>query len=425
MGLNAAVAGTVILVGKLWDGVNDPLVGMISDRLHTRWGRRRPFLLFGALPFGFTFFLIFYSPPIKSTLGLALYYGSTYLLFDTLYTIINVPYAALTPELTEDYDERSSLAGWRMGVSILASLVTATAFKLLAEQVFGPWLGNIRLGYALVAAVWGFMLALPPILLFFVIQEPEHVPVSGGLQLWETFREVFQNRPFRLAATIYLLTFTTVDVVLSVVVWFLLYNVAVDPGFDTVILGAIMTIALVTTPLVVKLTQKFGKREVYIVMMIFWGLVMVCISLVPAGGQYVLLIIALLSGLGYGAAGIVPWAIVADVVEVDELHTGKRREGAYAGYLVLFRKLTSALAAFFVGITLSYTGFVAGTNGEAELFEQPASALLAIRLLMGALPMVMLSAAIWVAWQYPLTREAHEAIRRELARRRAEATTAD
>ncbi|MEJ2749309.1 MAG: MFS transporter, partial [Anaerolineae bacterium] len=101
VGIGPGLAGTVVLVGKIWDSINDPLVGMVSDRLQTRWGRRRPFLLFGAVPFGLAFFFLFYVPPFHSGLSLAIYFGAMFLLFDTIYTIVNVPYSALTPELSE------------------------------------------------------------------------------------------------------------------------------------------------------------------------------------------------------------------------------------------------------------------------------------------------------------------------------------
>ena len=104
VGLNAGLAGAIWLVGRLWDAVNDPLVGSISDRLHSRWWRRRPFLLIGSIPFAFTFFLMFVVPPFESRSALVLYYAVVFLLYDTLYTLVNVPYLALVPELTQEYD---------------------------------------------------------------------------------------------------------------------------------------------------------------------------------------------------------------------------------------------------------------------------------------------------------------------------------
>ncbi|MFQ5436771.1 MAG: MFS transporter, partial [Anaerolineae bacterium] len=422
VGINPGLAGTIVLVGKVWDSINDPLVGMLSDRLHTRWGRRRPFLLFGAIPFGLLFFFMFLGPPVESRRWLFVYYTAVYFLFDTVYTIVNVPYTALTPELSDDYDERSNLAGWRIGVSIFAALVTGGAFKLLAENVFGGWLGGdataIRAGYALTAGIWGITMAIPLLLLFNHIEEPETQPDPDPIRPWQTFREVFSNRPFRLGAIIYLLSFTTVDIILVVFIRFLIDYVRVSPGFDSLILAVVMGVAFLTMPLVVKMMRRFGKRETYIASMVLMIIVMAIISQVPPGGQNWVLVAALFAGLGFGAANAVPWAIVADVVEEDELKTGKRREGIYAGYLVFFRKMASALAIFIVGQALEVTGFISGTTGS-QFIQQPESALAALRFFVGIAPTIMLILSIIVAWRYPLDRETYESIRRQLVERRA------
>ncbi len=421
VGIDAGLAGWAVLVGKIWDGINDPLIGMVSDHLNTRWGRRRPFLLFGAVPFGLTFFLLFYVPPIESQMGLVVYYSLAFLLFDTLYTLVNVPYTALIPELTEDYDERSNLAGWRMSFSILSALVTGGTFTLLAEDVLGQWLGGgtagIRAGYALTAAIWGITLTFPLLLLFKTIQEPAHTPDTDPFHPIQTFKEVFSNRPFRLGATIYLLSFATVDVVLVVFVRFLVDYVRVEPYFDNLILAVVLGLGFMTMPLVVYLMRRFGKRNTYIASMMFMAVVLVIISLIPPGGQNLVLLAAVFGGLGFGAANAVPWAIVADVVEVDELKSGKRREGVYAGYLVFFRKLVSAVAIFAVGQLLSATGFISSTTGSVYI-EQPAAALQALRFLIGVVPAVMLLLSVVVAWQYPLDKAAYEKILHQLETQR-------
>lgn len=422
VGVGAGLAGTVVLVGRIWDSINDPLVGTLSDRIQTRWGRRRPFLLFGAVPFGLAFFLMFYVPPIHSTTGLAIYYSLVFLLFDTLYTLVNVPYIALTPELTEDFDERSNLAGWRMGSSILAALITGGTFTLLAEDIFGAWLGGgpeaIRHGYALTAAIWGLALTVPLLILFKYIQEPEREPDPDPIRPLQTFRQVFSNRPFRLAATIYLLSFATVDVVLVVFVRFLIDYVRVDPGFDNLLLALVLGLAFLSMPIVVKLMHRFGKRNTYIGSMMFMAVVLIIISQVPPGGQNMMLVAAIFAGLGYGAANAVPWAIVADVVEADELKTGKRREGIYAGYLVFFRKMASAFAIFIVGQLLEASGFVSSTTGSVFVL-QPESALLMLRLLVSVIPAFMLLLSVLVAWRYPLSRERFYAMQEELLVQRA------
>ena len=423
VGMGPGLAGTAVLVGRIWDAVNDPLVGTLSDRMETRWGRRRPFLLFGAIPFGLTFFFLFWVPPLQSDLALVVYYSVVFLLFDTLYTIVNVPYSALTPELTEDYDERSNLAGWRVGVSILAALVTGGLFTLLAEDVFAVWLGGgtdaIRQGYALTAAIWGVSLAVPLLILFKVIEEPDHQPLDDPIRPWQTFREVFGNRPFRLAATIYLLSFATTDIVLTVFIRFLVDYVQVSPGFDNLLLALVLGLAFVTMPLTVKLMRRFGKRNTYIGSMLFMAVVLVLMATVPPGGQNRVLVAAIFAGLGYGAAQAIPWAIVADVIEADELAYGKRREGIFYGYLVFFRKLASAFAVFLVGQVLALTGFISSTTGSVFI-QQPESALIALRVLVGGVPAVMLFLAMIAAWRYPLDREHYEEIRAQLLVQRAQ-----
>lgn len=419
VGVDIGVASVVVAVGKLWDAVNDPLIGILSDRLRTRWGRRRPFLLFTAVPFGVCFFLMFSVPSIDNLLALAAYYGLIYILFDTLYTLINVPYSALAPALTPDYDERSTLAGWRMGVSIFASLVTAAGFKLLAESVFAGWFGgNLAAGYAVSAALWGVTLIIPPLLLFVTIQEPDTAPVTTSANLLRNAREVYANVSFRYAAIIYLASFAAVDVVASVFVWFLVFYVQVDAGFDSIILGVMLTLALLTMPLVVRLMHRFGKRLTYVGCGLVWIVVLILISQAPPGGQSYMLAAAVFAGLGYGAANAVPWAIVADVIEADELATGQRREGVYFGYLVFLRKLTGTGSILLVGLVLEAAGFVASAGGLMTA-AQPAAALLALRWLVSAVPAFCLVIAILTAWRYPLDRQTHLQLRQQLAQRQA------
>jgi GPH family glycoside/pentoside/hexuronide:cation symporter len=426
VGLQAQYAGLVILIGRVWDSINDPMIGMLSDRVNSRWGRRRPFFLYGAVPFGLSFFLLFLVPPIESEFWLIVYYGLVYLLFDTMYTVINVPYTALTPELTEDYDERSSLVGWRIGTAILAGLVAGATFKYLAEEVFGRWFSQytdvstaLQAGYALVAAMAGLTFIIPPLILFAFIRERERDRiVRTPIRPWRTFKEVFSNRPFRIASAVYLLSFTTSDIVVSVFIWFLVFYVRVKPPFDAFIIAVVLGIGFASMPLTVKLMRTYGKRNTYIMSMTLYAIVLIILSQVPPEGQTYVLIAAIFAGVGYGATNVIPWAMVADIVEEDELKSGERREGIYSGYLSFFRKLATAITIFAVTWLLAQTGFRGGTTGGLVYIEQPESALLALRLLVGVIPALMLILSILIIWQYPIDRARHDAIRRELALRR-------
>lgn len=426
VGLNAGLAGAIWLVGRLWDAINDPLVGSLSDRLHSRWGRRRPFLLAGSIPFALTFFLMFVVPPLESRAALVLYYSAVFLLYDTLYTVVNVPYLALVPELAQTYDERSSLTGWRTAFSFLAQLVTAGAFKLLAEHVFAPWLGGgpegIRLGYLMAACLWALSMALPFILLALRIREPDITPVASPISPLGNFRQVFRNQPFRLAALIYLLCFTAGDLILLVFVRYLIDYVQMRPGLDNLVLAVVLATSLVSIPLVLILMRRTDKRTAYLISISFMVVVLVVGAFLPPGGQNLIFVGAVLAGMGFAAMSIIPWAIVADVIEVDELQTGERREGLYTGYLVFLRKLATGILVFVAGQMLSATGFISSNTGSLFI-EQPLAALNAMRFMVTVVPAVALALSLVLAWRFPLDRQTHEAIRRELEARRAQQTT--
>lgn len=424
VGLDAGLAGLVVLVGRLWDSINDPLIGALSDRLRTRWGRRRPFLLFGAAPLGFAFFLMFYVPPFNNAWMLTAYYSLVYLLYDTLFTIVTVPYLSLTPELTDDYDERSNIVGWRVATATVASLVAAGTFKLLAENVFAASFGGgaaaIRLGYGVTAAIWGVMIILPLLLVFAAIREPPRPPrqtIHASFRPWQTFKQVFGNRPFRMAALLNLITFTAYDIILVVIIRYLIDYLRIPPGFDNLLLALALGVSFAATPLVVRLSRRYDKRTAYIISMGFLAAVLLLASQARPGQLWPVVIGAVLAGMGFSALNIIPWAIVADVAEADELETGERREGIFVGYLVFLRKLASAVAVFAVGQALSASGFISSTTGSAFIV-QPQNALNVMRFLVTVIPAIALFIAILIAWRFPLDRQRYEEIRRQLAERR-------
>ncbi|UCC62930.1 MAG: MFS transporter [Anaerolineae bacterium] len=408
--LDPALAGLSILLGKIWDAVNDPLVGALSDRTRSRWGRRRPYILFGAIPFGVTFALLWIVPPIQNQLLLCLYFALMYMLFDTAFTFVGCPYNALTPELTLDHDERTSLLTYRMFVSIVAGLLTAV---LLGEVIFPSFPGDERAAFAAVGVVCGAIFVLPLFLTFFGTRERPEFQAQEALNPLVGLRFVLRNREWRYTLAMSLLSWMPVDIASAVFPYFLVYWVGMTEGDANLVLGVVLASATLFLPLVLLLSQRLEKKTAFIIATASWAVIMLSILLVPKDAVAVAYVIAALTGFGVSSAHLLPTAMSPDVLEVDELMSGKRQEGIYAGFNVFVRKLSTALVLSLVGPVLAWSGYKEGAAVQAP------AALTAIRLLIALVPTLLLVTACVVAWFYPLTRQRHAEILDELARRRA------
>ena len=171
VGLKLANAALVILIGRIWDAVDDPLFGYMTDRTRSRWGRRRRYLLFGAIPFGLIFAMLWFRPPTQNPILLTVYFTIAYILYDTFYTMITMPYFALTPELTQDYDERTSLTMYRMAFSIIGSLIAFIVPLMIIGEMHPANAARVFM----MGVIFGAICAIPPLLAFFgTVEKPEN-----------------------------------------------------------------------------------------------------------------------------------------------------------------------------------------------------------------------------------------------------------
>jgi GPH family glycoside/pentoside/hexuronide:cation symporter len=408
-GLRPDLAGWAVGIGRIWDAVNDPLFGLISDRIRTRWGRRRVLLLFGALPLGISFAMMWLVPP-WGPLALTAYYALAFILFDTVFTAVHVGYNALTPEMTPDYDERSSLNGYRMVFSI-----SGTLGAIILATVLGWYIDDTRVLYGLVGAGLGLASIIPPLIVFRVTRErpaeeqPEPLPVRDALAA------TLSNRPFWLVMGLYLLSWTTASILAAVLVYYANYYLRVPDQANYFVLVA-QGAAILFIPLWVWVARRLDKRRAFILGTLSWIVVLVALFGLQADQVTLAYVLAALAGSGIATAYVIPWSMVPDIIEYDQVSTGQRREGSYYAFASLFQKLATGLAIWALGQVLAFTGYITPESG-APLPEQPAGAVLAIRIAMTLVPIVLLVLAILCAWRYPITRERHRALRDELAAR--------
>ncbi|MEL6909603.1 MAG: MFS transporter [Cyanobacteria bacterium J06598_4] len=509
-GLPAGLAGSILAIGKIGDAINDPIAGILSDRTRTRWGRRIPWMLLGAIPFGIFFFLQWIVPsfsedPTVNNWCLFAYYIVIATLFNLAYTIVNLPYTALTPELTQDYNERTSLNSFRFAFSIggsilslvLAGLITAaypedlkqrfivlglvtTAISVIAlfwctfriqEKGAVPLLGQQGkkiAGFILLAlGIVGLVFAATTIAnysetlvdsaenerLFLVnllkgvayglfgiqfigfgytlifaktethLNSVEAIAAKNlsdnevSVPFKEQIKVAFANKAFRYVIGIYMCSWLGVQMTASILIYYVVAWMGMGEDEFNLVAIAVQGTALVMLFFWKFVSEKIGKKAVYCLGTTVWIIAQAALFLIQPGQITLLYIGAIMAGVGVSVAYLIPWSMIPDVVDLDELNTGKRREGIFYSFMVFTQKLGLALALFLIGVALEWFGFIERLPGEA-IPVQPESALLAIRIAIAPLPTVFLIIGLVLTYLYPITKEVHADIRRQLKERK-------
>jgi GPH family glycoside/pentoside/hexuronide:cation symporter len=353
---------------------------------------------------------MWYRPPTDNQFLLAAYYAIAYFLFDTSYTFVTMPYSALTPELTQDYDERTSLTTFRMAFSIIGSLIAFIVPLMIIGTMRPENTGRVFT----MGIIFGTLCALPLMLTFFGTREKPEYASQAQPSLRESLRAVGKNRPFLFAAGIFLFTWTAADIIQAFLLYFLKYRMNLEAQSD-IILGVIFITALLVLPFWNWASRKTDKRKAYVAGMVFLSVIMVALSFLgPSAGLTLVLIMSVLAGIGVSAIHVLTWAIIPDAVEVDELATGQRHEGIFYSLVSLFKKIASSIAIPLTLLVLDWSGYVSNAA------TQKSSTILAIRVLTGPVPSVLLLGGIVFALFYPLSRAGHAKTRAEIAARSKE-----
>ncbi len=415
-GIPPGLAGSILLISKIWDAVNDPIVGVLTDKTQSRrWGRRLPWLFYGAIPFGFSAFLLWIVPRFgggtPNLWALFWYYVIVGAISQAFYTVVNLPYTAMTPELTQDYDERTQLNSFRfafsIGGSILSLLLVQVIFIVIPEE-------QRELQYLVLAAIASVISTLALYWCVFGVRkralafEAKRIQANQDTEipLFQQFKIAFSNVPFLYVIGIYLCSWLAVQITASIIPYFVVNCMGLRQADFATVMIAVQGTALLMLFVWSQVSKRLGKKVVYFMGMGLWIIAQIGLFLLRPGQVGLMYALAVMAGFGVSTAYLVPWSMIPDIIELDELKTGQRREGVFYGFMVLLQKFGLALGLFLVGLSLQSAGFLKAGPGEA-LPVQPDSALQAIRMAIGPLPTLSLLCGIVLAYFYPITREVH------------------
>ncbi len=410
-GLGPFAAGALFFVARGWDAVSDPLMGWLIDRTRSRFGRLRPWLLYGALPFGLSFAMLWTVPPLGET-GILLYMLAAVVLFSSSSTMISIPHVALTSELSRDYDERTTLSSYRFGFGIAAGLIGGLLFAHLTTAFCADpaqcLQAEERRGYMIAGLSLSLALVLPTLLCFAGVREQPRAITQPALRaLPERLAGLLRLPAFRIVAGIQICSLLAAQMTAAVLPFYLSFWMQREDLFATLfplVQGSTFLFLLLWN----YLSRRYGKQLVYTLGMLSWLPVQAGLFLLQPQQANLGLALGALAGAGLAAAYLIPWSMLADVVDLDELQRGERREGSCYGLAIFLQKLGIGLGIFLMGALLAWQGF----DETAQL--QPQSALLAIRWLIGPVPAMLLLVGILLAWRYPLNRRRHAAVLAEL-----------
>ena len=399
LGLGFFAVGVVLLLARLWDVVTDPLIGSLSDRLTTRFGRRRPWLLAGAPLVMVSAAFLFLPGPGASSGGLlawtmALYLGATMIL---------LPYTAWGAELSSDYDERSRIAGWREGLVVVGTLLAAGL----------PAVVGAERAAALEVIAWSLWIVLPVCLIIAVRFVPDGRPGPQRRLAWlQGLRVVWRNGPFRRLIAAYFLNGIANGLPATL---FLLYveRVLEAPDWSGILLFTYFLCGIAAIPLWLRLSRRWGKHRTWVGAMLWAALVFAFVPLLGPGDQLWFLAVCVLTGVSLGADLTLPASMQADVVDLDSLHSRQSRAGLYFALWGVATKLALALAVGIAFPLLELAGLEPGGESATPF------GLFTLAALYSLLPAVIKLGSIALVAGYPITAARQRRIRRLIEARGA------
>lgn len=401
--IDAATAGLIFSVCILWDAVTDPMMGYIATRTRTRWGKFRPYVLFGAPFMGLSFVMMF-AAPIFFPGALFAACVISHLIFRTLFTVVSTPYSSLSSVMTRDSEKRSLLSGARMFGAVSGTFIVTLFMKDVAEQIGGD---NLQYGWAMIAAIFAVITTLTMVIVFLTTKE--RVPESELAQkvsFQDTMRFIKSNTALWILLVVVILHLVSLAMAGKSILYFIKYNLDADAEIGR-LLGLQSLAAALSVPFWVWVSGKSSKRITWMIATVMLLAVQLWLYTFTPATADAMLPYLILVGISLGAAAVMFWSTVPDTVEYGQWRSGVRDEGIAFSLTTFSQKCGAALG-------VSLLGFYLGGLGYQADVEQTPAALQGIETATFLFPALINIGVIAALWFYPIDRHQHEAMLRDI-----------
>ena len=406
-GISAAAAGTIMMIARFWDMAIDPIIGVVSDRTNTRWGKFRPYILFGAIPYAVLAILTFTTPDFGEV-GKIIYAGATYVLLMTAYAFINLPYSALGAVMSADTYERAGLNTYRFIAGFIGQFVV-TGLALTLANYFGN--GDKAQGFQYTVFLFAGLSLVFFFITFKTTKERVQPPKEQKNSLKEDISNLFKNKAWVILAIVGIVSFIMFAMQNAAIAYYFKYYLGREDNVQW--FNVIGTIALIVAlPLSKPLAKRFGNKNVFIGSSLISGLFFILIYLPGITDLTTIYVFNIIAKMAYAPAVPLLWTMIADSADYGEWKSGRRSTGLYFSAAVFAQKAGWGIGAAIAGWILTISQFIPNV-------EQTETAITGIKLLVSVIPGILyMSCAIFMIF-YKIDTKTTDLMKKDLDAKRA------
>lgn len=401
-GIAPAAASLLFLIARIWDAVNDPMMGFLVDRSNSKRGKFRPYLLRGAIPFAIFAILCFSTPNIPYAWKIVYAYV-TYIGVGMMQTYIGIPYGALTSAMTQDPGQRTSITAIRMLLAVLGGLIVAIGVPILTQNLGG---NNLAKGYQYTMMIFASIAAVLYFITYATTKERVSVEQKEKIKVSDIPKVLFKNRPLMVVSALFVIIFGNTAIMGASAKYYFDYYLE-RPELFGAFIAISMVFMLICLPFVPMLSKKIGKKTVLTVGLAISTVTPIGMFFLPATSITGLFIVRVIGAIGFAPLAGIIWSLVPDTIEYGELKTGKRTAGLVYAINGFFFKFGMALGGLVPGVLLQVSGYVAHAAQTPE-------ALFAIKSLMTIVPFVLTVIGIIIFQLYNLDEKKYKEVLKQL-----------